>query len=150
MWQPWRTLFSLRHEGHQRLPQRLGLLGHRRDLACVVVRFVGGEALLDVRAAVGVPSRACIRRKQAPRALWAWCTLRAASRRATVTRGAPGRTRRDSTVPPEIVCGGHRPSQLQTCCTRGHRGMSVPISLRRTTAVPSAIPSMVVTSTPAM
>src|SRR5207244_11230760 len=51
--------------------------------------------------ALGVPSRAFIRRKKAPRALCAWCKLRAARRRATVTRCAPGRTRRDSTLPPE-------------------------------------------------
>jgi hypothetical protein len=49
---PWAAVFSLRREGHQGIPQRLGLLRHRRDLAVVVLRFVGVEALLDVRAAV--------------------------------------------------------------------------------------------------
>jgi hypothetical protein len=99
--------------------------------------------------AVGVPRRAFLRRKKAPQARCEWCTLRAARRRATVTRCAPGRTRRDRTVPPAILCWGHSPSQRQQGVTRGHRCMSVPISLRMTTAVPSAMPSMVVRATPA-
>src|SRR5713101_9430464 len=100
--------------------------------------------------ALGVPRRAFIRRKKAPKALCEWCTLRAARRRATVTRGAPGRTRRDSTFPPEILCWGHSPNQRQKCFTLGHRVISVPISERITRAVPSSMPSMVVRSTPAM
>ena len=90
--------------------------------------------------ALGVPTRAFIRRKKAPRALCEWCKLRAARRRATVTRWAPGRTRRDRTFPPEIWCWGHSPSQLQKCFTLGHRYMSVPISLRRIKAVFSRSP----------
>jgi hypothetical protein len=45
-------LLSLRREGHQRIAQCLGLLGHDGDLALAVLRFVGIEALLDVSAAV--------------------------------------------------------------------------------------------------
>jgi hypothetical protein len=51
-WQPWRRLFPLSHQGHQRISQRLGLLGHRRDLACVVRCCVVLQALLNVGAAV--------------------------------------------------------------------------------------------------
>src|SRR5215471_8456963 len=72
--------------------------------------------------ALGVPRRAFIRRKKAPKALCEWCKLRAARRRGTVTRWAPGRTRRDSTLPPEIVCWGPSPSQLQECFTLGQPG----------------------------
>ena len=61
----------------------------------------------------------------------------------------PGRTRRDRPVPPDIVGGGHPPSQLQKCCTRGHRVRSVPIALRLTKAGPAAMPSMVGRATPA-
>jgi hypothetical protein len=49
---PGEAVVSLRCEGHQCIPQGLGLLGHRRDLAFAVLRFVGVEALLDVCAAV--------------------------------------------------------------------------------------------------
>ena len=56
----------------------------------------------------------------------AWWTVRAARRRATATRCAPGRTRRESTLPPEILCCGESPSQLQKCLTLGQRLMSVP------------------------
>ena len=54
------------------------------------------------------------------------------------------------TVPPEIVCWGHHPSQLQQCGALGHRVLSVPTSRRMIQAVPSAMPAMVVRSTPAM
>ena len=43
---------SLRCEGHQRIAQCLGLLGHDGNLALAVLRFVGIQALLDVSAAV--------------------------------------------------------------------------------------------------
>src|SRR5439155_1937634 len=84
------------------------------------------RASLDAVAvmALGVPRRAFSRRKKAPKALWEWCKVRAARRRATVTRCAPGRTRRDSTLPPEILCWGHNPRQLQKCFTLGHRVLS--------------------------
>ena len=49
---PWAARFSLRREGHQGIPQRLGLLGHRRDLPFAGLRFVGLQPLLAVRAAV--------------------------------------------------------------------------------------------------
>src|SRR5262249_59429521 len=49
---PWAAVLSLRREGHECIPQRLRLLGHRRDLALAVLRFVGVETLLDVSAAV--------------------------------------------------------------------------------------------------
>src|SRR5436309_658814 len=49
---PWAAVVSLRREGHECIPQCLGLLGHRLDLALAVLRFVGVEALLDVSAAV--------------------------------------------------------------------------------------------------
>jgi len=51
---PERGWGSRRRQGPQRLPQRLGLRGHGRDLACVGGRCVGGEALVAVRAA-GLP-----------------------------------------------------------------------------------------------
>ena len=92
----------------------------RASLWAVAVRALGG------------PRRAFLRRKQAPQA-----------------RGAPGHTRRDSPWPPEIGWWGHRPSQLQQCCTRGHRGLSVPIALRRLKAVFASLPSLGVRSTPA-
>jgi len=46
------AVLSLRREGHQCIPQRLGLLRHRLDLALVVLRFIGVHALLDVGTAV--------------------------------------------------------------------------------------------------
>jgi hypothetical protein len=49
---PGEEVLALRCEGHQCIPQGLGLLGHRRDLAFTVLHFIGVEALLDVRAAV--------------------------------------------------------------------------------------------------
>jgi len=49
---PGEAVLSLRHEGHQGISQRLGLLGHRLDLAFVVLGFVVLQALLDVSAAV--------------------------------------------------------------------------------------------------
>ena len=49
---PGEAVLSLHCEGHQCIPQGLGLLGHRRDLAFAVWRFVGVEALLDVRTPV--------------------------------------------------------------------------------------------------
>ena len=49
---PGEAVLSLRCEGHQGIPQGLGLLGHRCDLAFTVLRFVGVEALLDVSAPV--------------------------------------------------------------------------------------------------
>ena len=49
---PWAAVLSLRREGHECIPQRLGLLGHRHQLAFTVLRFVGVEALLDVGATV--------------------------------------------------------------------------------------------------
>ena len=52
------------------------------------------------------------------------------------------RTCLPATFPPETWCWSHRPSQLQTCCTLGHRCMSVPLALRRTRAVPASMPSM--------
>ena len=48
---PCAAVLSLRREGHQCIPQRLGLLRHRLDLAFAVLRFVGLQPLLDVRAA---------------------------------------------------------------------------------------------------
>src|SRR6266581_832106 len=100
--------------------------------------------------AFGAPSRARSRRKNAPKALCEWCTLPAASRKATATRLAPGRTRRDSTFPPETLCCGHSPNQLQKCLTLGQRLIAVPISLRMTQAVSSSMPSRAVRSTPAI
>jgi hypothetical protein len=41
-------VLSLSREGHQRLSQGLGLLGHGGDLALAVLRFIRVEALLDV------------------------------------------------------------------------------------------------------
>ena len=49
---PWAAVLSLRREGYEGIPSRLGLLGHRRDLTFAVLRFVGVEALLDVSAPV--------------------------------------------------------------------------------------------------
>ena len=49
---PGEAVLSLRCEGHQCIPQGLGLLGHRRDLACTVLRFIRVEALLDISAPV--------------------------------------------------------------------------------------------------
>jgi hypothetical protein len=119
------------------LPCRNRLSRRRASVCAVAVMALGG------------PRRPCSRRKQAPKALWEWCNVRAARRRATVTRGAPGRPRRDRTVPPDIWGWGHRPSQLQPWCTLGPRCLAVPISLRRSHAVLSSIPAMVVRSTPA-
>jgi hypothetical protein len=48
---PWAAVVSLRGQRHERRPQRLGLLGHRRDLPCAGRRCVGLQPLLDVRAA---------------------------------------------------------------------------------------------------
>ena len=53
----WAARFSLRRAGHQCIPQRLGLLGHRRDLPCAVRRCVGLQPLLDGRAAVVAQTR---------------------------------------------------------------------------------------------
>src|SRR5438132_12276716 len=49
---PGDAALSLRGQRDQRIPQRLGLLGHRRDLPFAVLRFVGLQPLLDVSAAV--------------------------------------------------------------------------------------------------
>jgi hypothetical protein len=84
--------------------------------------------------ALGAPRRLRSRRKKAPRAVRAWWTVRAARRRAKATRCAPGRTRRERTLPPAILCGGESPSQLQQCLTLGQRRMAVPISERMTRA----------------
>src|SRR5712691_5479780 len=43
---------SLGCEGHEGIPQCFGLLGHRRDLAFTVLRFIRVEALLDISATV--------------------------------------------------------------------------------------------------
>ena len=97
---PGKVGLSLGCEGHEGIPQGCGLLGQRRDRACTVRRFIRVEALLDGRAAVlpqaragaslcavaviafGVPRRAFIHRKQAPKARWEWGKVRAARRRA--------------------------------------------------------------------
>ena len=47
-----KAVLSLCCEGHEGIPQGFGLLGHRRDLAFTVLRFIRVEALLDIRAAV--------------------------------------------------------------------------------------------------
>src|SRR5262249_46773049 len=60
----------------------------------------------------------------------------------------PRRTRRLRIRPPEILCCGHKPNQLQKCFSDGQRLMSVPISLKSTNAVVSSIPSIAVKSTP--
>ena len=49
---PWDAVVALRREGYQCIPQRLGLLRHRRDLTFAVLHFVGLETLLDVGTAV--------------------------------------------------------------------------------------------------
>jgi hypothetical protein len=49
---PGEAVLALRGEGHQCIPQGLGLLGHCCDLAFAVLRFVGVEALLDVSTPV--------------------------------------------------------------------------------------------------
>ena len=49
---PWDAVLALRREGYQCIPQRLGLLRHRLDLAFAVRHFVGLETLLDVGTAV--------------------------------------------------------------------------------------------------
>ena len=49
---PGKAVLSLSREGHQRISQGLGLLGHGGDLALTGLRFVGVEALLDVSAPV--------------------------------------------------------------------------------------------------
>jgi hypothetical protein len=116
---------------------------HRREtrrarVCAVAVRALGG------------PRRTCLRRQKAPKARCAWGNVRAARCRATGTRGVPRRPRRDRPWPPEMGWWGPRPRPRQQGCTLGHRVMSVPISLRRPQAGPSALPSMVVRATPAM
>jgi hypothetical protein len=49
---PGKAMLSLGCEGHEGISQGFGLLGHRRDLACTVRRFLRVETLLDIRAAV--------------------------------------------------------------------------------------------------
>jgi hypothetical protein len=45
-------MLSLGCEGHESIPQGLGLLGHRRDLAFTGLRFIRIETLWDISAAV--------------------------------------------------------------------------------------------------
>ena len=49
---PGKAVLSLGGEGHEGIPQCFGLLGHRRDLAFTVWRFIRVEALLDISATV--------------------------------------------------------------------------------------------------
>ena len=79
----------------------------------------------------GGPSQACIRRKNAARALWLAYKLRAA-RKARAGRSLPGRTRHGCTLPPEILCCGHSPSQAQKCWAVGRRLTSGPTALTST------------------
>lgn len=49
---PWAAVLALRREGYECIPQCLGLLRHRRDLALAVLGFIGVQPLVDVSAAV--------------------------------------------------------------------------------------------------
>src|SRR5262245_43333045 len=49
---PREAVLSLGCEGHEGIPQGFGLLGHRRNLAFTVLRFIRVEALLDISAPV--------------------------------------------------------------------------------------------------
>ena len=143
---PGDAVCSLRGQRPQRLPHRLGLRGQRRDLPCAGRRVVGLQPLVDVRAAV-LPQR-----RDPTRALV--CGGGAGlgggrGARASVARPRPGHPPRQHCPPRALVGGGHRPRPRQECGPRGHRCLAVPIALRRSQAVWSAIPSMVVTSTPA-
>ena len=49
---PGEAVLSLCCEGHEGIPQGFGLLGHRRQLAFTVLRFIRVEALVDISAPV--------------------------------------------------------------------------------------------------
>ena len=99
---------------------------------------VGAVAVL----ALGAPSRACIRRKKAPKALWLWCRHAAASRRAVAARLAQGVVRRRRTVPPDTRWCGQRPNHDVQCCTVGQQRLSSPISRRMPQDVVAAMPAI--------
>ncbi len=65
---PGKAVLALGCEGHEGIPQGFGLLGHRRDRAFTVLRFIRVKALLDISApvlqqALDEPSQ-CVRRRR--------------------------------------------------------------------------------------
>src|SRR3970040_2927237 len=100
--------------------------------------------------ALGVPSRAFMRRKKAPRAEWELCRPLAANRKAVAARLAQSLVREERTLPPEILEPGHRPSQEAKCFSEGQRDISRPISEMRVRAMEVSMPSIRVGSTPEM
>jgi len=73
---------------------------------------------------------------------------RRARRKIPAARFAVGLLLLDNIRPPEILVPGHKPNHDAKCFALGHRVMSVPISAIKAKALPAAIPSLRVKSTP--